>query len=508
MRKWVIVGIAAAVAAAGTVAVVRVLEHAAVDAAAGLAPPDAILYVNVWLDPSSDQKRGLRDLLAAFDDAGEPVDLEDLVVEFVDRELLADAGLTFADDVEPWAGRQVALYFTRWRPPAAPEEGAILIETESRTRALRTVRAARAERGLEPPEERTHRGVDYGVSGDTAFGVVEGFLVVGTPGALEGSIDAAEGSALADTPRYADVVGPLSDDVLGLVYADSETLLDAFVDGGDAPVARAGLATPMALALHVTPDALVLEQASVRPGDDETGDAVAGDGSLGDMPADAWAALSTPGLGDLARTLVAGDGGGGAGAALERFEAQSGIDVRDEVLPWLTDVSLFVRGESLASLSGGIVMHADEPEGPRRFVDRLRGLAVAFGGRPRPVERRGRDGFAVQGPGQPAPIYVLGGDGVVIAWGDGAADAALGEGPRLGGTAKWEAAAGSLGDFDPRLYVDVPAAVELVDVLRSFEAPVRADESWRSLVAPLSYAIVGARRDGDALVHRMVIGVR
>src|SRR5919106_3858143 len=96
----------AAVAVAGTLAY-QMFFGSASDNAVNLVPADAVVYGNVFLDPSMDQKRAIEDLLEKFPEAPNADEARNKLVDLLD-EGLAEIDMNFDDDIDPWFGNQIA----------------------------------------------------------------------------------------------------------------------------------------------------------------------------------------------------------------------------------------------------------------------------------------------------------------------------------------------------------------------------------------------------------------
>src|ERR687892_125651 len=194
MRKPLVIAVALTVLVLGVAMAAARFLTVANDDAIELAPADAFAYANVFLDPSTDQKIAIRDLLEKFPEAGTPERAKDAIARLI-NEALRSAGLTFEDDVEPWLGKQIALFMT---PPTASTEdpqGAILVATEDPDATNDTITQGVANKGLET-EERSYKGVEYAyrVEEDAALGVVDNFLVAGTEKGLRDVVDVSQGA--------------------------------------------------------------------------------------------------------------------------------------------------------------------------------------------------------------------------------------------------------------------------------------------------------------------------
>lgn len=533
-----VVGALAAVAILGIVVVAAVLSASFApleDAAADLVPADAPVYVSVYLDPSGGQKAALRDLLARLrvdDDRG------DDPIEAVRRALdapLSRIGLDYDDDVRPWLGRQVAFFLTAPAEDTAGGDGAVLLATTDAEASRAAVARAAEARGLaEATAQRTHAGTTYDVvateAEDIAYGIVGGFLAVGTEAGVQAVIDAAGSTSLAGTEAFRRAVADLPDDHLLRYYVDTAGFVDQLgselTAGGTRMLDRVGMADqdPTAGVLFALEDGVVLEaSASVAaegPGRD-IARSFAGTAPLGRLPGGAWLAFAVPDLGELAAgyldILGAAAGTGADGADLEaEFARETGVDLRGDVLSWMGSAGVFVRGREPLALRGGLVVDSVDGEASRALVAEAEGLLAGYGIPTSATEVAELSGFAVQPPGIPVEVLVVAGSGdggerVVVAAGrEAARDAIAGDEP-LADADDFRAATAALDGRQPVFYLDVAVVVDLVErALGGLPGGLPAEyrEEVEPYVDRLVALVAGVSVDGDRISQRVVLTVR
>jgi hypothetical protein len=176
--------------------------------------------------------------------------------------------------------------------------------------------------------------------------------------------------------------------------------------------------------------------------------------------------------------LAAGDVGESAREALDRFAGplagvairgqlrrELGLDLDRDLLDWIGDAGVFVRGSSRETIDGGLVIQpTDEDRAADAFRRILGALQRARGAAARPVAIPGADqAFAIEDEAAGRPIVLARGSGLVVATaGEAAAEAALASGDRLGETGAYDEAEQLVG-MEPSLLVSVPQLLELVD---------------------------------------------
>jgi hypothetical protein len=231
--------------------------------------------------------------------------------------------------------------------------------------------------------ERTHAGVSYQVDGEGfARAFVDDYVLFGDESELRRTIDAvtADDGGLADDDRYRDAIDGLEEERLGHFYADARRLTELVAEsdpeGSQAaralipfdrlpPVAGAFMADGSRLALDVRGE---LPRGSGRQLGALVG--VGGTPLLEELPAYSWGAHGVPRLGETLRSALDSFGGAIGGAAMER---ELGVDLERDVFSWVGDAAVFVRGESVESLDGALVIGVTSPDAAEAAFGRIVG---------------------------------------------------------------------------------------------------------------------------------------
>jgi hypothetical protein len=510
----------------GAFALTRLLNAPAEDAAVSYVPEDAIGYANFFIRPSTSQRRALDAILRRIPGIETTDDVIDRFVELLD-EALAQEDLSYEEDVEPWLGDQVAAFMVGGGSVELPNF-AVLIESKDDGALEDFVDALAAQSDVEL-EEKTYEGASYrmqeGGEDGVAVGVVEGFLVGGTEDAFKAAVDAhASGETIETEDDFADATEPLNEDWIGLFYLDTADFISEFAQTqGFGPNEQAAFDAlgfdeqePQAAILYATNDSVVFESTG---GFNPTGrfgelaETITEPGLVPDLPAETWAAYGIPSFGgffDGIFETFQNVPGFDRRQVDALFYGQTGLRLQEDVLSWMEDAGFFVQGTSIQGIGGGLVIESNDPAKTDRLLAKLQDLVTQQGIRTRPESRGDLEGFSVTIPGVPAPVYALGGDRLVIAYGDEAAEAAAGEGERLRDSEAFAAAQDAVGeDFNVSFFVDVDAAQRFGEAAATFAgAPMDVYErEVKPYVDVLTHVVGAARMEGDRIVQKIVIGV-
>lgn len=484
-------------------------------------PADAVFYMEVAVRPDG----ALRDdTLAAAGKVLRTDDPERRIRELVDQAFAeSDEEVDYARDVEPWLGERAGLWVsTRVDETQQPGVVAVVGTTDTEL-ALESIDKSR-KTGDPKLTQRSHAGVDYQVDAEGfAYGAVGDFIAFGHEQELKRTVDALEGASLAEDGRYRKAVGDFGEDRLGHFFLDTEAAFRVAAEqepaeyedvrrfqqllGLDAfpPVAGAMAADGERLALDV---ALTAEEGTL----DRLGALTGSAGTtplVEELPGDAWAAGGAADYGETLRTLfdqLAGAFGGAV--AEEQLREQTGLDLQEDVFSWIGDVAYFVRGESLETLDGGVVIEVTDEQRAADAFGKLVGVIRTQGDvNAQPVQIEGAEtAFAIGEATMPQPVVLARGEGrVVVTYGEEAAVQALSPDQPLGDNDLYERGKTVLGDdLSPTFLVSMPAIVRLVD------AAGTAGPEWAQARPYLeAYDVVagGGGRDGDRVRGRVAAGL-
>jgi len=488
---------------------------------AGAVPANAMLYAEVAIRPEGDLRED------ALDAAGKVLNTEDpegKIREFLDKAMASeDTDLDYDRDIKPWLGERAAVWLSTRLDDEGDPSGAAVVDVTNAEDAMGAIRRGVKDSGG-TLTKRSHNGVDYEVDKDgNAAGVVDDeLLLIGPEAEVKASIDAQKGDSLAEADRYKKGVDALDDERLAHFYMDLRTLFRLAVQSEPddegiqnfqqlVPIDKL---PPVVGSFQANGERLALDVAVRADNLKSMGPLAAGWGGgstplLKELPGDAWAAFGTPDYGEtLKKTLNAYAGMLGGPAMKQQLQSQYGIDIDADVLDWIGDVALFVRGDSLQSLDGAAVIEVTDSDKAERGFTKLVGLLQAAGGvKARPVDVDGADtAFSVSSPDIPKPIVLArSSERVVIAYGGEAAKAAFSPSEKLGDSEVYRAATDALGDVDPALLLSMPAVVKLVDASGSADAEFEQARPYLDAYDVIAYGIEGGDDGGR---FRLVAGLK
>jgi hypothetical protein len=546
-RKAVLIVLVGALVIAGVAfAAVSYFFGSSEDKAISLVPSDAFLYGNVFIRPSNGQKMAIEDILEA---AGQtPDELQDSFSQLVDRGL-EECDASFEDDVDPWLGSQVSFFFVAPDEATEDPDGAALIQTKDEAGAedfldkcrevldlggssFQTGSGSIEEQPLirpnDEPEAKTYDGFDYRLyESDVAIGFVEGFLVAGTEGGFRAAVDVAQGEeSLAGSARFEAVRSKVTTDNLAMFYLNPGPALEAAREVGQIgpdeeqafEVFGDAFARPSAATFHATSEGFVFESASPWASDGPLSpvlDILEQETGLDDLPSDAWFAAGFPAVGTLADVVYQTalqfqpeD----TQAAVGQFEAQSGLDFEQDVVDGLDGVRLFVSNGIGLGTRGAVVIETSNEGTTGRLLAAIERAVKSdpdFALAVQPLGLEGyEDGFTLAVPGAPEAFHVVVfGKRIVGGLGESAVSDALQSDEPLRDSQVFKNARELLGDgYEPYVFLDLKVVTGALENLFALTAPDNPTEDVEPILDAISHLTIGAKRDGDYILQRVVIG--
>jgi uncharacterized protein DUF3352 len=495
---------------------------------AALLPASTPVYVEAQLRPTGElagnAKTVVGKILRTADPGGKIVGLID--------DAIKDNGVTYKKDIEPWLGQRAGIAITSVGAGSDVQlVGAIASKDDDAAKKF----VERQAKGT----TKKYRDVEYRFKAgdDLAAAVVDHAVLIGTEKAFKSAVDAeASGSSsLATAGAFKKARSTVGTDGLGFVYADPSRFFDlalgaasgsGAMKSSDAQSLQAfkGLLTgsglqSVAASLDVAKNALRVDAAAIglKKGLAGTGSAEGGAEALAAVPAGSWLGF---GMGDVGGTFksaltslsqAGATGGVDPATLMSQLKSQLGIDVEKDLLAWMGNAALFVRGSGVADLGGALVVTSKDPAASKAAIPKLKkllsGLQVKTGalgsGAP-----SGADGFSIDvGSGSP-----LGGDvevaskddKFVIAYGKGALADALAGGDKLGDSEPFKTAAGLLEGVKPAVFVDTPAIVKLVSAFVGNDEDFAKAKPTLDVFGP---AAAGIEQDGDVTRFKAAVAI-
>ncbi|HEV7750908.1 MAG TPA: DUF3352 domain-containing protein [Baekduia sp.] len=438
---------------------------------AAFVPASAPAYVEAQVQPDGELGANAKAVAGRILHTGDP---GGKIIGLIDQRL-EDQGSTYAKDVAPWLGKRAGIAVTGVHGTSRPDVVAAIASKDDAA-------AGRFVDGLKGAEQRTYRNVDYRFASadDLAAAVVDHVVLVGTEPGLKSAIDARSGDTLAEAKNFKEARDAVGTDGLGFVYADPSRIFDlvqgAMPGGSGAGGAQASQALKGLLAgsglrsfaasLDVAPDALHVDAAVIGVST-QTG-AGDGPGAAAAVPAGSWLSVGVGDLGGTLQRALAGFGkGGGAGGLdpqmlLQGLQGSLGIDVQKDLLSWMGDAALFVRGTTKSDLGGALVVTSKDPAKSKASIATLRRVLQTIGARPKDLTGvSGATGLTLDAGSGTVEIAAKD-DKFVIAYGKDALRDALAPASPLGDSAPFKTAAGLLHGAKPSLFLDTPQLVQLL----------------------------------------------
>jgi Protein of unknown function (DUF3352) len=488
----------AAVAAAGCGS-----DGSSSSGAASVAPAGSIVYGEATLRPEGDQKAAVEALVNKFPGEGSAGDRIQSLMEQLFTE--SDTRLSYKEDVEPWLGDEVAFYISNLRPDGEDPDAAALVATEDEDATVDAIEKASEARKTE------HEGYDVYVydGGEEGAAVVDGWLVLGTPPAIEAAIDTVEGGdSVDDEDRFQETLEDAPEDRLGFMYVDMPGILERLQRMPDTPPLgpfQQIFEDPILVTADADESAVLFEATIPESLTAAIPFVGAGSGTAADVPGDSWLAFAQADLGQTIERYVdlAASSLGGRDVIEEQLMRSTGLDLQEDVISWMGDWSLFVRGTSVDELGGAMVIETSDEEASGRFIDGIARVArqsMGPGLTIGPLDLAGGgEGVTVRGPDLPEPVHFFQRDGkVVAAYGDEAASDALDPPDTLAGSEDFTQGEQALGgDYTVSFFLAFEPILELAE-----NEGAAAEEDYQEAkpyLEPLGALVGGAREDGDKL---------
>ena len=539
------------------------------DGPAEIVPADAPIYFEAVLRPGGDQGEAIKDVVSKVTN-GKVTDPGGEIIKAIESEAKSGTGpeIDFEDDIASWLGDSAGVFADKL---SAEPEFAVAIESTDKGKAKDFV-----EKTSEPGDRKTdYKGTELLIDGDTAVAVTDDYLLIGDVNATKAALDVRPEDNLASNETFKKTAKAVSSS-LAFGYISADGIEDAVKSANDAspdPPAIDRLPEPQAttvpgitrpqstspsggpdlsdipglgdsargsssglnsdegaetllkllgdsklesigIGADVESDKVSLQFAGIGA-ETPTGDAT---GLIGDLPADSLLAL---GLGNI------GEGGtkaldqiedldttGEFQKGLEDFEREAGIDIEDDLLSWMGQGALFVRGSGASDVGGALVVETTDPAKTEDAIDDLKQVVRLAAGetnssvRTSPITDPDVDeGFQVEAEGLDIPVQIaVKGDRFAIAIGNDALEDALAPTSKLGDTDTYKQAAGLLENgAKPILFVDIPGIVSVVDNVAGDSQEFTEIKPYLDAFGAL---VAGTRNADGSSVTQIAVGIQ
>lgn len=482
---------------------------------ASLAPAAAPFYFEGAVQPDGKLKDDLNTVIKKF---APDQDLDKLTT----KAFSSQDDVNFEQDIKPWLGKRVAAVVTGVRAGGEEPDFGLLVETTDGDKALAAVKKTADDPAA--ITEKDYKGTKYSFDpkDSSAAAIVEDSLVLATEPALKAIVDASAGDGLDSNADFTKITDKVDDDALGFFYGDVARAFElakssGAVTGADAQsfegfqeyVNRQGLTT-VAGGLSVTSDAVKFNVASTGK-DSGQGDAAAQ--ALSALPAGSFAGF---GLGDIGKSISDGldslkslnAPGFNVQEGLDQLEQQAGIDVQKDLLSWMGNTGLFVRGASITDIGGALVVQSKDPAATKAALSKARTIVAGAGLTSKVLSGNGvDDGFSIAVPGAPFEAFaVLAGEKFILAVSKEALDEAISPTAKLSDDDGFKAATEMLGGgYKPSFFVDFPKISGLVALAAGGSQDYAKAKPYLDKIGTI---VAGSKRDGDLSVGTFAIGVK
>ena len=476
---------------------------------AALAPATSLAYVQATLAPDGDQKE-------AVDAVSSKVLREKDPATAIQRSYDKSNGAgSYAKEIEPWLGDEAAVVVTGVQQGADDPDVAVLVEPEDDPQqgVDAIVKSSKT-----PTKKGSYGGTDFVQGDDFLTGVVKDEVVIAsTPAAFRAVVDASKTDGLDKKVDFKNTMDALPGDPIGSAWVDVKRVFqiaaqrDPSVAAQSQTIERSiGKLRGVGVGLDLTKTSIKLTSVALgAPA--SSGDAAT---SAASLPAGSWLAA---GLGDVGASLTKGlqqlQAGGGADArqvqqGLAQIKQQTGIDVQQDLLSWMGEGGIFVRGSGITDIGGALVVTTKDPATTKASLVKVRRLVEQAGQKTTDLSGNGVDeGFSITPSGAPVEVLVAtGGTKVVVAVNRAALQEALSTTRPLSDDPAFKAAGEALGDgVKPSFFLDVRTVVSLASLAAGSDPSFQQARPYLDAFTTIAG---GGSRDGDVAKQTLAIGLR
>jgi hypothetical protein len=491
-RLAVLAAAALAITAAGCGSSSGGSSGAAAGDPAGAIPASAPFYLEATVRPTGKERA---DLEAAGSKILRTDDPAAKIKALIDR-AAAKQGKSYDKDIAPWLGDKAAVALTGFA--AGEAQFAVVIDSTDDAKARDLIESDSSFK-----TKRSFEGTDYRFdpSDGTAGGVVKHFLVIASESSFKQVAHLLNkgGQSLGSNQDLKDARSKTGDRP-GFMFVDLQGLLRTVAGNAAGNLGPSQLSAlnglferyrAFGVGIGADARAVRLSVASIGSG----GNAGAGPGTalpLDKAPGDAWLAFTQKDIGKTISGVLDSLKDG-----ISQFETATGLKVKDDLLSWMGDATLFVEGDSVPALGGALVIQSTDPAKTRAAITKIKGLLQRFnqpvGGAPAGTS----DGFTMPlGSGKPDVLIGLAGTRFVVAVGKKALHDAIDPSSTLGSTATFQSASGLLGSaVKPSFYLDFQTLTRFIGLIAHNDAGFAKAKPY---LDAFTAAIGGGTGDGKA----------
>ena len=481
---------------------------------AAIVPSRAPVYVEAKVNPKGDDVNELAKKLVGTENPGAEIK------KAIEREAKSEGtNLDFEKDVDPWLGDRVGLFLSKVGPGDA-SKGAVVLSLEDADKGEKFL-----EKQLREPDEkggpkpkvvtRKYKDSEYLVdtNDDNAVVITGDYAIQGNEDGVKGALDAKEGESIADNKDFKSARDTITDKDLGVAYFRFTELFSGLgSQGAAARQAFAAFGDSAIVGLDADSDKIKIESAALGVSEQAAG---SGPGAvLPELPGSSWLAAGTADFGARLNQAIdqAAQGAAASGVDAEQLirqiEQQTGLNPRRDLAAWMGDMGLFVYGDTLQSIGGGLVAQSKNPAATRRAIPKIARIVRSQGFGVEQLNRGGARGVTLTSPQLPLPIHMaLAGDRFIVAVTNPALDQALKPTEALRDSAAFKSAQGSLGDgMQPSMFVNFDPISKLVD--QSGSVNNQEARQFKKALDAMTTMVAGGKSEGDTQRGRIVVGVK
>ncbi|MEJ7891835.1 MAG: DUF3352 domain-containing protein [Solirubrobacteraceae bacterium] len=473
-------------------------------------PAGVPVYVEAVVRPEGEQGDNARELLERF--------LGDKSITDLIDEQLEEDDQTYTEDVEPWLGERAGIGLTDLAADEPSFIGAVAVTDAEKAEAA-IAESKDVEKGATYEDVPIYMdSSDEDSSDDSFVGITEEFAIITeTEAQLKEAIDGLGEQSLEQDARFTEAFGKLPEERLGALYLDTQAFGDAIAaDETLEPAAKGvldqlfGDGPPLTAALTAQPDAATIESRLPNSVATALGPFATGTAPeiLADAPAGTWGVVGYTDVGETLKTTLETFAGALGGAALSgQLEAQTGLNADRDIFSWIGDISVFVRGETVDTLDGAIVIEASDQDAAAAAFPRIIAAARTSGAPVAPAQVDGADqAFSVPLPDAPGPIVMAtNGELVVLSLGEQAAQDALDPTETIADSGLYERAKGAVDGIAPATIFDFSTILSIAEAEGSTDADY---EEAKPYLEQLDLLVAGAVQDGDEYRSLFTITVK